>query len=83
MLCGLIAPSCGQVRLNGYDVGRERAMAVRQVGAVLERARNAYWQLSAWQNLRDFGRLKGLSRRLIAPPGAHGLYHPSGSRCVF
>lgn len=67
MLGGLVTPTSGQMRLNGYDVGRERAMAVRQIGAVLEGARNVYWQLSAWQNLLYFGRLKGLHRKLIAP----------------
>ena len=34
---------------------------------MLEGARSVYWQLSAWQNLLYFGRLKGLSRRQIAP----------------
>ncbi len=67
MMCGLVAPTSGRVLLSGYDVARERPMAVRQVGAVLEGARNVYWQLSAWQNLLYFGRLKGLPRKLIAP----------------
>jgi ABC-2 type transport system ATP-binding protein len=67
MLGGLVIPTSGQMRLNSYDVGRNRPMAVRQIGAVLEGARNVYWQLSAWQNLLYFGRLKGLSRKLIAP----------------
>src|SRR5215471_10814958 len=67
MMCGLVTPTSGRVRLNGYDVARERPMAVRQVGAVLEGARNVYWSLSAWQNLLYFGRLKGLSSRLIVP----------------
>ncbi len=67
MLGGLVTPTSGQVHLNGFDVGRERAMAVRQIGAVLEGARNVYWSLSAWQNLLYFGRLKGLPGRLIAP----------------
>ncbi len=67
MMCGLVAPTSGRVQLHGYDVARERPMAVRQVGAVLEGARNVYWSLSAWQNLLYFGRLKGLPRRLIAP----------------
>jgi len=42
-------------------------MAVQQVGAVLEGARNVYWSLTAWQNLLYFGRLKGLSRKQIVP----------------
>ncbi len=67
MMCGLVTPTSGRVQLHGYDIARERPMAVRQVGAVLEGARNVYWSLSAWQNLLYFGRLKGLSRRLIVP----------------
>jgi ABC-2 type transport system ATP-binding protein len=67
MMCGLVTPTEGRVHLHGYDVARERPMAVRQVGAVLEGARNVYWSLSAWQNLLYFGRLKGLPRRLIVP----------------
>jgi len=67
MMCGLVTPTSGRVHLNGYDVARQRPMAVRQVGAVLEGARNVYWSLSAWQNLLYFGRLKGLPRRLIVP----------------
>jgi ABC-2 type transport system ATP-binding protein len=42
MMCGLVTPTSGRVRLHGYDVARERPMAVRQVGAVLEGARNVY-----------------------------------------
>ena len=67
MLCGLILPSAGTIGLNGYDVGRQRAAAVRQIGAVLEGSRNVYWPLSAWQNLLYFGRLKGLRGTQIRP----------------
>jgi ABC-2 type transport system ATP-binding protein len=67
MACGLIVPTAGTIRLNGYDVGRQRADAVRQIGAVLEGSRNVYWPLSAWQNLMYFGRLKGLRAREIQP----------------
>jgi ABC-2 type transport system ATP-binding protein len=67
MLCGLILPSAGTIRLNGYDVARQRPAAVRQLGAVLEGSRNVYWPLSAWQNLLYFGRLKGLGGAEIRP----------------
>jgi ABC-2 type transport system ATP-binding protein len=60
MTAGLIVPTAGTVRLGGYDIARQRASAVRQLGAVLEGSRNVYWPLSAWQNLMYFGRLKGL-----------------------
>ena len=67
MACGLILPTAGTIRINGYDVGRERAAAVRQIGAVLEGSRNVYWPLTAWQNLMYFGRLKGLRAAEIRP----------------
>lgn len=69
LLCGLVTPTAGSVRLNGYDVGRQRSQAVLQLGAVLEGGRNVYWSLSAWQNLLYFGRLKGLSGEEIKPRG--------------
>lgn len=59
MICGLISPTMGKVSVNGYSVARQRGMAMRQIGAVLEGTRNVYWRLSAWQNLLYFGRLKG------------------------
>jgi ABC-2 type transport system ATP-binding protein len=67
MICGLITPTAGTVRLNGYDVARQRSSAVRQIGAVLEGSRNVYWPMSAWQNLMYFGRLKGLHGSEIRP----------------
>jgi ABC-2 type transport system ATP-binding protein len=67
LICGLVTPTAGSVRLNGYDVGRRRSRAVLQLGAVLEGGRNVYWSLSAWQNLFYFGRLKGLSGAEIQP----------------
>jgi ABC-2 type transport system ATP-binding protein len=63
MIAGLIVPSAGSVRLNGFDISRQRRDAVRQIGAILEGSRNVYWPLSAWQNLMYFGRLKGLQTR--------------------
>jgi ABC-2 type transport system ATP-binding protein len=59
MLCGLVAPDAGTVRLHGCDVHRQRGMAMRQIGAVLEGTRNAHWRLSAWRNLEYFAGIKG------------------------
>jgi ABC-2 type transport system ATP-binding protein len=67
MICGLVLPTAGTIRISGYDVGHERADAVRQIGAVLEGSRNVYWPLTAWQNLMYFGRLKGLRGAEIRP----------------
>jgi ABC-2 type transport system ATP-binding protein len=67
MMTGLVTPTAGTARLGGYEIGRQRSLAVQQVGAVLEGSRNVYWSLSAWQNLLYFGRLKGLRGGEIKP----------------
>ncbi len=59
MMCGLIIPTTGDIRLNGYSVRQQRSQAASQIGAVLEGTRNVYWRLTAWENLMYFGRLKG------------------------
>lgn len=59
MMCGLITPTTGHIRINGHDVARARSAAMYQIGAVLEGTRNIYWRLTAWQNLMYFGHLKG------------------------
>jgi len=61
MACGLVIPTTGTVRLNGYDVHSRRGRAMQQIGAVLEGTRNVYWRMNAWQNLLYFGRIKGVS----------------------
>ncbi len=66
MMCGLITPDAGAVRLNGVDVSRDKFRAMRQIGVVLEGTRNVYWRLTAWDNLMYFGRLKGFGGRRLA-----------------
>ena len=65
MTCGLIKPDSGQIRLNGYDVHKERSKAMQQIGVVLEGTRNVYWRLSAWNNLIYFGQLKGFRGKAL------------------
>lgn len=67
MALGLILPTSGYAEIMGYDMSHAKEMRVgaQHVGAVLEGARNAYWRLSALENLRYFGGLRGLSRSQI------------------
>lgn len=67
MILGLITPTSGQACIGDFVMSNpSRArQAVRQVGAVLEGARNTYWRLSALENLYYFGGLRGLSRKHI------------------
>jgi ABC-2 type transport system ATP-binding protein len=67
MMTGLVTPTEGMALVGGNDVSRQRGNEVLQIGAVLEGSRNVYWQLSAWQNLHYFGRLKGLRGAQIRP----------------
>lgn len=69
MICGLVRPTSGEIQLNGYHVSKQRGNAMRQIGAVLEGTRNVYWRLSAWENLMYFGRLKGISGKLLKQRG--------------
>ncbi len=73
MACGLVMPTTGTVRLNGYDVSRQRGQAMQQIGAVLEGTRNVYWRMNAWQNLLYFGRIKGVSASKLLKARAEQL----------
>jgi len=66
MICGLIRPSTGQIRIGEHDVWRHRSVAVRQIGVVLEGTRNVHWSLSARDNLIYSGHLKGMCGRRLA-----------------
>ena len=64
-MCGLVTPSSGALRLNGFDVARQRGQAMRQIGVVLEGTRSVHWRLSAWENLMYFRGLKGHTGRAL------------------
>ena len=59
MICGLIQPTSGDILIEDYRIGRHRAV-MQHIGVVLEGARNIYWRLSTWENLRYFASIKGL-----------------------
>ena len=66
MICGLILPDSGEVRIGDIDVNRQRRRAMGRIGVVLEGTRNIYWRLSPWENLMYFARLKGIPGRHVA-----------------
>ena len=65
MIAGLVLPSSGSAEIMGLNVLKHRTDAMRHLGAVLEGARNVYWQLSARENLRYFGGLRGVPKRQL------------------
>ena len=70
MICGLIAPSRGRIRIHGLDIAKRYREALSHVGAVLEGSRNIYWRLTVAENLEYFAHIRGKSgpglRRRIA-----------------
>ena len=72
---GLIIPDEGEAYIDGYNMSSpKQALHGRQsVGAVLEGSRNVYWRLSVIENLRYFGRLRGLSFTKINQRSEHLL----------
>ncbi len=65
IIAGLLLPSNGTVRLDKFDVLRERYAALRRLGVTLEGARNLYWCLSLRDNLFYFGQIKGVAPSVI------------------
>jgi ABC-2 type transport system ATP-binding protein len=60
MLACLIAPTSGQARVAGFEVGRESDQIRARIG-ILTESPGLYEKLSAAQNLEFFARLYGLS----------------------
>ncbi len=60
MLAGLITPDAGTLRLDGFDVTRERHAALSRLGMLAD-ARGLYPRLTARENIVYFARLQGLS----------------------
>ncbi len=65
MMCGLIRPDAGVVRVAGHEVRRHRHRALAHLSAVLEGNRNLYWRLTARENLEYFAGNRGHSRRSV------------------
>jgi ABC-2 type transport system ATP-binding protein len=71
MMCGLVAPSAGMVRVAGMDIQTERTRASREIGYMSQRF-SLYRDLSVRQNLRlyadlydiDASRSNGMMARL-------------------
>lgn len=58
IMLGMVRPDSGEVRLAGHSVQRDRAAALRQVGAIFE-APAFYEYMTGWQNLRALCALSG------------------------
>ena len=57
---GLLYPSEGYVKVNGFDTIKNNLNARKTVGSVLNEERSFYWRLTGRQNLQFFGVLDNL-----------------------
>jgi len=59
MVCGLLKPTDGDIRIGEYDLFREKRKAMKNLSVVLEGDRNLRFRLTAKENIFFFGRLTG------------------------
>jgi len=85
ILCGLIIPDQGEVRIAGLDV--TDGAARRAIGVVYGDERSFHWRLSVRENLRFFARLYRMPRaqadaRIDELLGLVGLEHAADRRML-
>jgi sodium transport system ATP-binding protein len=73
MVCGLLPPDAGTVRIDGLDLATQRREALARIG-VLGDARGLYPRLTARENIVYHGRLQGLDED-AAQARAESLAH--------
>ncbi len=64
MLCGLLPASAGEISVAGCNLRRSRARARARLGYMAQQF-SLYGQLTAWENLRFFGRAYGLGKQRL------------------
>lgn len=64
MLCTLLEPTAGEVRVNGFDVCKEADQVRASIGVLLHGERSTYWKLTAKENLEYFAALYHIPPRV-------------------
>lgn len=65
LIGGLLLPTEGEIRVNGFSTLRDNGPARRSVGFVMNEERSFFWRLTGRQNLEFFGALDNLQGRLL------------------
>lgn len=60
LIGGLLFPTTGYIKVDGYDTIASNIEARKSVGYILNEERSFYWRLSGFQNLEFFGALDNL-----------------------
>jgi len=64
IMCGLLEPTSGTAVLNGFDVLRKPEEIRREIGYMSQKF-SLYQDLTVEENLRFYGRIYGLNRKLL------------------
>lgn len=64
MLCGLSKPTSGTATVAGYDVGKHPEAVKRRIGYMSQKF-SLYEDLRVWENLKLFGGIYGMERKII------------------
>ena len=64
ILCGLSLPTSGEIKVAGFDVYKETNLIKRNICYMSQRF-SLYEDLSVYENIRFYGGIYGLSRKLI------------------
>lgn len=64
MLCGLMAPTEGSIKILGYKIPEERNEAIRKIGYMAQRF-SLYEDLTVYENMEFYGKLYGLKGSLL------------------
>ena len=64
MLCGLLAPSAGSIRIAGFDVGKEPQKVKKLIGVCPQEAA-VFKFLTGMENIELFGNLHGMDKQLL------------------
>ncbi len=73
ILATVITPDTGTVVVNNFDTVKNSLQARRSIGVSFANERSLYWRLTGTQNLQFFGKIWGLSKRIITRRSSHLL----------
>jgi len=64
ILCGLSEPTSGEIKIAGFDIYTEREKIKKNIGYMSQKF-SLYEDLTVYENIRFYGGIYGLSRKLI------------------